>query len=82
MSVIQLQPHVPELRTAVEGLPTSFSLPVETVDRLREVGDRLLRQSGSFRQFRADFEQEGVRDLDSLIGGASVDSETSLYHLR
>jgi NTE family protein len=39
----------PEERTYFNALPTSFSLPGESVDRLIEVGGRLLRESPEFR---------------------------------
>ena len=37
-------------RRYFKNLPTSFRLPAAAVDRLREVGGRLLRQSESFRK--------------------------------
>ena len=37
-------------RRYFKNLPTSFKLPAAAVDRLREVGGRLLRQSESFRK--------------------------------
>jgi NTE family protein len=37
-------------RSYFKNLPTSFKLPAAAVDRLREVGGRLLRQSDSFRK--------------------------------
>jgi NTE family protein len=36
-------------RRYYNGLPTSFYLPDETVDRLREVGRRLLRNSPAYQ---------------------------------
>jgi NTE family protein len=36
------------------GLPTSFKLEPEQVDRLREIGGRLLRESPEFARLRAD----------------------------
>lgn len=39
-----------EERNYFNQLPTSFRLPAEAVDRLREVGGRLLRDSPEFRQ--------------------------------
>ena len=40
----------PEERAYFNALPTSFTLPAEAVDRLREVGARLLRASPEFQQ--------------------------------
>lgn len=37
-----------------KNLPTTFALPAETVDRLKEVGARLMRESGEFRRLLAD----------------------------
>jgi NTE family protein len=37
-------------RRYFKNLPTSFELPSDAVDRLREVGGRLLRQSASFQK--------------------------------
>ena len=39
----------PDERTVFMNLPTSFVLPDEDVDRLREIGGRLLRQSPEYR---------------------------------
>lgn len=44
----------PEERAFFKGLPTSFKLPPETIDRLREVGRRLLREDPQFRKLLAD----------------------------
>lgn len=49
----------PEERRFFNELPTTFSLPPRTVDRLREVGGRLLRESASFRKLRAAFGAAG-----------------------
>jgi NTE family protein len=43
------------------NLPTSFSLADEEVDRLREVGGRLLRESPEFQRLLADLEAPGGR---------------------
>ena len=40
----------PEERHFFNNLPTSFNLPDDTVDRLRDVGRRLLRESEDFQQ--------------------------------
>jgi NTE family protein len=40
----------PEERHFFNHLPTSFNLPDETVDRLRDVGRRLLRESEDFQR--------------------------------
>lgn len=45
----------PEERRYFLNQPTSFHLPDEAVDRLREVGGRLLRDSPDFRAFVRDF---------------------------
>ncbi len=39
----------PQERADFMNLPTSFVLPAEDVDRLREVAGRLLRQSEDYR---------------------------------
>ena len=39
-----------EERAYFNALPTSFNLPPEAVDRLREVGARLLRNSPDFQR--------------------------------
>ena len=41
----------PQLRAYLQGLPTSFALPEEAVDRLRETAATLLRESPAFRKF-------------------------------
>lgn len=45
---------VPEERDWFRALPTSFELPEDTVDRLREVGRRLLREDPEFRRLLGD----------------------------
>jgi NTE family protein len=45
----------PEERARFMNLPTSFVLPAEDVDRLREVAGRLLRQSGEYESMLKDF---------------------------
>jgi NTE family protein len=40
----------PEERDFFDNLPTSFNLPDETVDRLRDAGHRLLRASEDFQR--------------------------------
>jgi NTE family protein len=47
-------------------LPTSFSLPARTIDRLREAGHRLLRESDSFRRLRADFEKPAMPAVEAV----------------
>ncbi|MGA3006354.1 MAG: patatin-like phospholipase family protein [Opitutaceae bacterium] len=49
----------PEERSLLLNLPTSLSLPAETVDRLRKVGARLLRESSAFQEFLRDFNDDG-----------------------
>ena len=39
----------PVRRGQVQGLPTSFVLPAEDVDNLREVAGEVLRQSAEYR---------------------------------
>ena len=45
----------PQERASFMNLPTSFVLPVEDVDRLREVAGRLLRQSPDYKSLLLDF---------------------------
>lgn len=45
----------PEERGYFMNLPTSFSLPPETIDRLRAVAGRLLRESPDYQRFVEDF---------------------------
>jgi NTE family protein len=45
----------PEERAGFMNLPTSFVLPPEDVDRLREVAGRLLRQSAEYESMVRDF---------------------------
>lgn len=45
----------PVERKFFNELPTALSLPSKTVDRLREVGGRLLRESGEFQRMRAGY---------------------------
>ncbi|SEA68062.1 patatin-like phospholipase family protein [Variovorax sp. YR216] len=47
----------PEERRYFMNLPTSFVLPDEAVDRLRELGGRLLRESPAFKQLERDVSQ-------------------------
>lgn len=47
-----------EERAYFNALPTSFNLPPEAIDRLREVGARLLRESPDYQKL--------LRDLPSL----------------
>ena len=42
-------------RSYFQSLPTSFSLPDEAVDRLREIAGRLLRQSPGFQRVLAEW---------------------------
>ena len=48
----------PEERAYFNALPTNFNLPPEAIDRLREVGARLLRNSPDFQRL--------LRDLPTL----------------
>ena len=41
-------------RKFFKSVPTSFKLPPETVDRLRAVAARLLRQSGNYQKLLRD----------------------------
>ena len=45
----------PKERAYFMNLPTSFALPAEDVDRLREVAGRLLRESEEYREIVRDF---------------------------
>lgn len=45
----------PVERKFFNELPTALSLPPKTVERLREVGGRLLRESGEFQRMRAGY---------------------------
>ena len=51
----------PEERAWFMNLPTSFVLPPEAVDRLREAATRLLRQSPEFQALVADFGGSATR---------------------
>jgi NTE family protein len=44
----------PALREYLQGLPTSFALPAEAVDRLRATAAQLLRESPAFRKLVED----------------------------
>lgn len=55
----------PAERRFFRELPTSLTLPAVTVDRLREVGGRLLRESRAFQQLLQDF------DTPAPVGDAS-----------
>ncbi|MDB6169625.1 MAG: hypothetical protein JWM88_2489 [Verrucomicrobia bacterium] len=60
----------PEERNFFSSLPTSFSLPPESVDRLRDVGARLLRQSGTFQTFLREFnpaDAERFADVNRML---------------
>jgi NTE family protein len=45
----------PQARDFFNSLPTTLSLPSETVDRLREAGAKLLRDSAQFQRFLKSF---------------------------
>jgi NTE family protein len=45
----------PEERAFLNNVATSFTLPDETIDRLIEVGGRLLRESSEYQAFVASF---------------------------
>ena len=51
------------------NLPTTFALPPETIDRLRAVAGRLLRESPDYQQLLKDF-PPAVRTDARLAGGA------------
>lgn len=48
----------PKERSFFKNLPTTFNLPDETVDRLIEVGGRLLMESEEFQRLLRDLEDE------------------------
>ncbi len=58
----------PVERRFFNDLPTALSLPGETVDRLSEVGGRLLRESAAWQRFRADYDAVPVRLSPSNLG--------------
>jgi hypothetical protein len=41
----------PALRESLQGLPTTFALPGEAVDRLRAAAAQVLRESPAFERF-------------------------------
>ncbi|MND00009.1 hypothetical protein D3C83_184910 [compost metagenome] len=45
----------PETRNYFMNLPTSFNLPEEAVDRLRDIAGELLRQSPIYQQLLTEF---------------------------
>ena len=45
----------PEERAVFMNLPTSFVLPAEDIDRLREIASQLLRQSADYKTFVREF---------------------------
>lgn len=51
----------PRERADFMNLPTSFVLPAEDVDRLREVAGRLLRQSADYQSVVRDLGGEPVQ---------------------
>ena len=55
---VSKKPNYPEERAYFNALPTNFNLPPEAIDRLREVGARLLRNSPDFQRL--------LRDLPTL----------------
>jgi NTE family protein len=61
----------PEEQKFFLNLPTTLSLPAETVDRLREAGGRLLRESGAFQKFLRDFENDGEKQAEVIDLGAT-----------
>jgi NTE family protein len=48
----------PQERAYFNSLPTSFNLPPDAVDRLREVAGRLLRESVSYQELLCDLASE------------------------
>jgi NTE family protein len=48
----------PALRESLQGLPTTFVLPDEAVDRLRAAAAQVLRESPAFRQFVASLPRD------------------------
>ena len=49
----------PEERRYFTELPTTFSLSAEQVDRLREIGGRLLRESREYKRLLCSLEAPG-----------------------
>ena len=47
-----------EERTYFKRLPTSFALPAEDVDRLREAAGEILRNSRDFKRLLKDLEEQ------------------------
>ena len=66
----------PALRESLQGLPTTFALPDEAVDRLRAAAAQVLRESPAFRRFAAS--------LATRPGGWTGGERTSphLHRLR
>jgi NTE family protein len=54
-----------EEREFFHNIPTSFNLPDETVDRLIEMGRRLLRESPDYQHFLTSFAASGVASQPS-----------------
>ena len=52
----------PEEREYFHDVPTSFGLDDETVDRLIEVGRRLLRESPEFQRLLAELETDAAEN--------------------
>jgi NTE family protein len=50
----------PEERVFFKGLPTTFELPRETVDKLRAVGRRLLTEDPQFRRLLEDLKRQAA----------------------
>jgi NTE family protein len=58
----------PKERASFMDLPTSFVLPPEDVDRLREVAGRLLRQSPEYQSIVRDFGGAVAKEADPASG--------------
>lgn len=62
----------PKERTFFLNVPTSFFLSNDSVDRLREVGGKLLRDSPQFQALMSDYAAAGSRGSDSLSSPAEA----------
>jgi hypothetical protein len=69
----------PDERWFFQGLPTSLALPPKTVERLREVGGRLLRDSEAFRRFRNEVDGPTLADGARMGLGRQTDGLRGVY---
>jgi len=51
----------PAERDFFENLPTSFKLPAKTVDRVRDVGGRLLLESSEYQRLLHDLNTNAAK---------------------